>query len=161
MVILALWAAFLAAGAQVPSIPSPVKTYRLAGIVQGADFDLKALREIDSLPVPYPPGSGSQVSEIPLVRGKSLIFKFVAAYPGTSAEGGTAEFHDLLVLRIGCGDEILDAWQYTREWADAPSLDLNRMGRKGLVLKKGFDVASLGLVNAATGKAAGEEGLIE
>jgi hypothetical protein len=155
-----LLAASLAAAA--PVTPSPaVKTYRLAGIVQGADFDLRALGDIDALPVPHPPGSGSQVADIPLRRGKFLIFKYVATYAGTAAEAGEAEFHDLLALKVGCGDEILDAWQYTREWADAPSLDLNRMRTKGIVLRRGLSVGDLDLANAATGAAAGEEGVIE
>ncbi len=155
-----LWAAFLAAMAPVP--PSPVvKTYRLAGIVQAADFDLRALGHIDALPVPYPPGAGTQIAEIPLRRGKFLIFKYVAAYAGTAAEAGEAEFHDILALKIGCGDEILDAWQYTLEWADAPSLDLNRMRTKGIVLRRGLSVGDLDLANASTGAAAGEEGIID
>lgn len=133
----------------------------MAGIVQGADLDLQALRDIDSLPVPYPPGSRTQIGEIPLRPGKFLIYKFVAAYAGTTAEGGAAELHDLLVLKVGCGDEILDAWQYTLEWADTPSLDLNRMRKKGLLFKKGLEIGTLELANAATGAAAGEEGIIE
>ena len=161
MVIFILWAAVLAATAP-PASPSPeVKAYRLAGIVQGGDFDLRALDAINALPVPYPPGSRTPIAKLPTRRGKYLIYNFVAAYAGTSAEGGTAEFHDLLSLKVGCGDEILDAWQYTLEWADAPSLDLNRMRTKGVVLKKGLEVAALDLANAATGSAAGEKGVIE
>ncbi|HEX2694986.1 MAG TPA: hypothetical protein VHP61_04485 [Acidobacteriota bacterium] len=161
MGIFVLWAAILLATAP-PASPSPqVKTYRLAGIVQGGDFDLRAFRDIDSLPVPYPPGSKTQIGELPLRRGKFLIYKFVAAYAGTAAGGGAAEFHDLLALKVGCSDEILDAWQYTLEWADTPSLDLNRMRKKGLILKKGLEVGTLDLANAATGSVAGEEGVIE
>jgi hypothetical protein len=155
-----LWAAILAAAAPIPLVPA-VKTYRLAGIVQGADFDLRALGDIDALPVPHPAGAGSQIAEIPLRHGKFFIYKYIAAYAGTAAEAGEAEFHDLLALKIGCGDEILDAWQYTREWADAPSLDLNRMRAKGLVLRRGLSVGALDLANAATGAAAGEDGVIE
>ncbi len=160
MGIIVLLAALLAGAVQLPP-SSPAKTYRLAGIVRGADFDLRALRDIDALPVPHPPGSGSQIAELPLRRGRFLIYKYVAAYAGPAAEGGTKEFHDLLALKIGCGDEILDAWQYTREWADTPSLDLNRMRKKGLLLQRGLAVAALDLANAATGEAGGEEGVIE
>jgi hypothetical protein len=161
MGIFVLWAAILLRTAPLAA-PSPeVKTYRLAGIVQGADFNLETLRTIDFLPVPYPPGSRTQIGELPLRRGKFLIYKFVAAYAGTAAEGGVAEFHDLLALKIGCGDEILDAWQYTLEWTDTPSLDLNRMRKKGLVLKKGLEVGDLDLANASTGAVAGEAGVID
>jgi len=161
MGIFILWAAILATTVpRTPPLPEG-KAYRLAGIVQGADFDLGALGAIDSLPVPYPPGSRTQIGKLPIQRGKYLIYNFVAAYPGTAAGGGTAEFHDLLALKVGCGDEILDAWQYTLEWADTPSLDLNRMRKKGLVLKKGLEIEALDLANAATGSAAGEEGVID
>lgn len=162
MEIFILWAWALGAAASPPDIPpKAVKAYRLAAIVQGGDFDLRALRNIDSLPVPYPAGSRNQIGDLPLRRGKFLIYKFVAAYARTGAEGGAAEFHDILALKIGCGDEILDAWQYTLEWADTPSLDLNRMRKKGLVLKRGLEIANLDLANASTGSAAEEEGVIE
>ncbi len=161
MAIFILWAAILAATAPQASPLPVVKTYRLSGIVQGADFDLRTLGAIDSLPVPYPPGSRTQIGKLPLRRGKYLIYNFVAAYTGTAAEGGATEVHDLLALKVGCGDEILDAWQYTLEWADTPSLDLNRMRKKGLVLKKGLEVGALDLANAATGSAAQEEGVID
>jgi len=155
-----LLAATPAGRPQLPSGPA-AKTYVLKGIVQSADFDLEALRRIDALPVPYPPGSRTQIGDLPTRRGRYFIFKYVAAYPGVTAEGGAADLHDLLALKIGCGDAILDAWQYTLEWADSPSLDLNRMKNAGLVLRRGFDVGSLGLANASTGADAGETGVID
>ena len=160
-----LWAALglAAAPASPPGAGDrpAVKIYILKGIVQAADFDLKALRRIDALPVPYPPGSRTQIGDLPTKRGRYFIYKYVAAYAGTSAEGGPIEAHDLLALKVGCSDVILDAWHYTLEWADAPSLDLNRMRNAGLVLTRGFDVGSLGLANASTGADAGEVGVIE
>lgn len=142
--------------------PSPSgKVYRLSKIIQGGDFNERAMRKIDRLPLPYPDGGASQVADLPVKHGKFYIFKFLATYQAPSSQGQTAEFHDILMIKMGCGDEILDAYQYTLEWNDAPSLDLNRLGRKGLVLKAGFDVRELGLANALTGTEAGESGIID
>jgi len=139
----------------------PDKVYRLAKIIQGADFDARAMKKIDRLPLPYPSGSAFQIGDLPVKHGKFYIFKFLAAYRAPSSRGESTEFHDVLMIKLGCGDEILDAYQYTLEWADTPSLDLNRLGKNGLVLKAGFDVRELGLVNALTGTEAGEGGVID
>ncbi|MHB8095134.1 MAG: hypothetical protein ACYDH0_09340 [Candidatus Aminicenantales bacterium] len=141
--------------------PSSTKVYRLAKIIQGADFNGRAMKKIDRLPLPHPPGSASQVGDLPVKHGKFYIFKFQAAYRAPSSRGETAEFHDILMIKLGCGDEILDAYQYTLEWADTPSLDLNRLGTNGLILKAGFDVRELGLANVLTGTEAGEGGVID
>jgi hypothetical protein len=141
--------------------PSSTKVYRLVKIIQGADFNGRAIKKIDRLPLPYPSGSAFQVGDLPVKHGKFYIFKFLATYQAPSSRGETTEFHDILMIKLGCGDEILDAYQYTLEWADAPSLDLNRLGTSGLVLKAGFDVRELGLANVLDGTEAGEGGIID
>jgi hypothetical protein len=138
-----------------------IKIYRLVKIIQGGDFDRKAIAGIDSLPVPFPRGSSHQIGDLPTKFGKSFIYKFQAAYEGTSAEGGRVEFHDILMVKLGCDSDIVEGYQYTLEWADAPSLDLNRVTAKGILLADGVEIRDLRLVNVRSGEPSPEEGRIE
>jgi hypothetical protein len=139
----------------------PDKVYRLVKIIQGADFDTKKIARIDSLPVPYPRGGSHQIGDLPTKFGKSFIYKFQATYEGTSAEGGRAEFHDILMIKMGCDFDIAGGYQYTLEWADTPSLDLNKITAKGIPLADGVAIRDLQLVNIRTGEPAREDGRIE
>jgi hypothetical protein len=139
----------------------PVKIYRLVKIIQGGDFDRKAITGIDSLPVPFPRGSSHQIGDLPTKFGKSFIYKFQATYEGTSAEGSRVEFHDILMVKLGCDSDIVEGYQYTLEWADTPSLDLNKVTAKGILLADGVEIRDLRLVNVRTGEPSRDEGRIE
>ena len=136
------------------------KSYFLVKTMPEADFDYPLIWGIDSLPVPYPEAGVYQIGDIPMTIGKFTILKFIAVYSGRSSRGGPAEFHDLLAVKTDGQDRIRDAFQYTLEWADTPSLDLNRMRAAGLVLREGMCVRDLLLANARDNKEAGEDGIL-
>lgn len=159
--IIAIAAVRGSAGTGRESMDPPAKVYRLVKIIQGGDFDRKAIGRIDSLPVPYPKGSPHQIGDLPTKFGKSFIYKFQATYKGTASEGGEAEFHDILMVKLGCDSDILEGYQYTLEWADTPSLDLNKVAAAGIILADGVRISDLRLVNVRTGEPAREEGRIE
>lgn len=157
--ILAVNQGFLA---QEPEAASPpAKVYRLVKIIQGGDFDQRAIARIDSLPVPYPQGSPHQIGDLPTKFGKSFIYRFQATYKGMASEGGEAEFHDILMVKLGCNSDIIEGYQYTLEWADTPSMDLNKVTARGIILADGIEIRDLRLVNVQTGEPAGEDGRIE
>jgi hypothetical protein len=147
--------------AQTEERPPAGKVYKLVKIIQGGDFDRKAIGRIDLLAVPYPPESAHQIGDLPTKYGKSFIYKFQATYEGASPEGGRTEFHDILMVKLGCNGDILEGYQYTLEWADTPSLDLNSVSMRGVILENGLDIRRLGLINARTGEKSEEEGIIE
>jgi len=159
--ILAIAAVRDSAWTGTESMDPPAKLYKLVKIIQGGDFDRKAISRIDSLPVPYPQGSPHQVGDLPTKFGKSFIYKFQATYKGMASEGGEAEFHDILMVKLGCDSDIIEGYQYTLEWADTPSLDLNKVTAREILLADGIRISDLRLVNVRTGEPAPEEGRIE
>jgi len=125
-------------------------------IIHDADLDYHFLNNIDRITPPFPPGSRYQIGDIPTVKGRYIIYKYLIEYPGRSAESGAARFHDLLVIKTDSTGKILDAYHYTLEWADAPSLDLYQMKNKGIYLKPDLKLKDLGLINTITGRQLGE-----
>jgi hypothetical protein len=69
------------------------------------------------------------------VKGEYHVYVFVAAYQGRSYNGSRKDFHDLLILKTDKSRKILNAFQYTLEWAEMPfAWDLYRSGGNGLTL---------------------------
>jgi len=131
----------------IPALTAePNKAYKLSALTRQADLDYKMIKNIDSLPTPFPKGSNYQIGDLKTVKGKYLVYKFIAAYEGETAEG-TGYFHDLLVVKTNQAGEILDAYNYTLEWQDTPSLALYRATSTGQKLISGFDIGGLELVN--------------
>lgn len=124
----------------------PNKVYKLTSLTRQADLDYKMIKNLDSIPTPFPKGSNYQIGDLKTVKGKYLIYKFIAAYEGETAEGA-GYFHDLLVIKTSQTGEILDAYNYTLEWQDTPSLALYRATSTGQKLVSGFDISGLDLVN--------------
>jgi hypothetical protein len=120
--------------------------YRLIKVIRNADLDYGMLHNIDRIPPPYPEGSKYQIGDIGTVKGSYTVYKFVREYEGLS--GSTDEpapFHDLLVVKVDDAGVIVDAYKYTLEWTDSPSLALYRLGRKGVRFKEDMDVRELQL----------------
>jgi hypothetical protein len=139
--------------------PSPRKEYRLVQTHGRSEIDRGFLQKIDALTPPFPPGSPYQVGDVPVVAGRFTVHKFVALYRGKSAEG-EKDFHDLLVVETDDSGLILDAVHYTLEWTDLPTLDLYRLGAKGVTLRDGLRVLDLRLVNVRTKEPLADEGTI-
>jgi hypothetical protein len=128
-------------------LSGPDKAYRLEKFVQGGDFDLAKIEK------------GYVSGHIPVKRGPYLIYEFAATSSIPAPGGGTKERRDVLALKIGCSDEILDAWHYVPDAGGGFVLD--RMSRHGLIMARGLRVDDLGLVRVPTGEAADEHGAIE
>lgn len=121
--------------------------YRLIRVMKNADLDYAMLRDIDRITPPYPKGSPHQIGDIGTVQGAYTIYKYMREYEGLSASGGKpALFHDLLAVKVNDGGIIVDAYLYTLEWTDSPSLALYRLGRKGVRFREDLDVRELQLM---------------
>lgn len=116
---------------------------RPSEVITNADLDYQFLNNIDSITPPYPSGGKYQIGDLPTVKGKYTVHKYLVEYAGRSAEGGKSRFHDLIILKLDNDKKILDAYKYTLEWTDSPSLALYRTRTKGLYLKPGLKLKDL------------------
>jgi tetratricopeptide (TPR) repeat protein len=120
--------------------------YRLIKVIKNADLDYGMLNNIDRITPPFPEGSQYQIGDIGTVKGAYTVYKFVREYEGLSGSvDQPAHFHDLLAVKVDDAGVIVDAYKYTLEWTDSPSLALYRLGRKGVRFKEDMDVRELQL----------------
>ena len=89
------------------------------------------------------------------VRGQFTYYKFVATFKGLSFQEKVKDFHDILIIKADKSNKIVDAFQYTLEWAEPPcQYDLYRITAKDLELIDNLDISSLKLMRTNYG---GEE----
>jgi tetratricopeptide (TPR) repeat protein len=120
--------------------------YRLIKVIKNADLDYGMLNNIDRITPPFPEGSQYQIGDIGTVKGAYTVYKFMREYEGLSGSvDQPAHFHDLLAVKVDDAGVIVDAYKYTLEWTDSPSLALYRLGRKGVRFKEDMDVRELQL----------------
>jgi tetratricopeptide (TPR) repeat protein len=120
--------------------------YRLIKVIKNADLDYGMLHDIDRITPPFPEGGKYQIGDIGTVKGVYTVYKFMREYEGLSGSADKpAPFHDLLVVKVDGAGVIVDAYKYTLEWTDSPSLALYRLGRKGVRFKEDMDVRELQL----------------
>jgi hypothetical protein len=65
-------------------------------------------------------------------KGKYTVYIFIATFKAKSFDNTEKGFHDILVLKTNKKKQILEAFQYTLEWAEMPfSYDLYQATAKG------------------------------
>lgn len=136
-----------------------IKLYKLVKVSHNSDFDYDKLSNIDTLITPYPKDSNYQIGDLPTKRGKFTIYRFIAEYSGPSAEGGKI-FHDLLIVKTDKKGRITDAFHYTLEWQDSPSLCLYRLENKDVNFSNLTILKQLKLKNITTNKILKDDGAI-
>ncbi|MCB1157638.1 MAG: hypothetical protein H7A25_19590 [Leptospiraceae bacterium] len=123
--------------------------YQLFSIQTGRDFNYKLIEEIDSLPPPYPQQSSFQIGSLPVKKGEYFLFHFLRTHYGPVSYSKTPVLiHELLVLKTNKKKEILDAFHYTLDWQDSPSIRLYRMTIKGKKIKAGLHLKELKMKNS-------------
>jgi len=107
----------------VPGTSSPqTKEYKLTDKTIHADIDH---RLYTILLTSYRPASLTTRPFKP-VKGKFIVYRFIATYRGVSFTQQQKEFHDILIVKTDNRNKIITAFQYTLEWADSPEADLYR-----------------------------------
>lgn len=139
--------------------PKVVKLYKLVKVSHNSDFDYEKLSNIDALVPPYPKNSKYQIGDLPIKKGKFTIYRFMAEYPGQSAGNGK-KFHNLLIVKADRKGKITDAFHYTLEWQDSPSLCLYRLENKDVNLSNFTVLSQLKLKNMTTNKMLNDYGAI-
>ncbi len=123
--------------------------YRLTETLSDRDFDYAWLGDIDSVTPPYPANGNHQIGDLKTNSGEYTIYKFIREYRPESWPAESPEkLHDLLMIKADGQGNILDAYHYTLEWSDSPSLDLYGMSAKGLSLKRELTIADFEFKNS-------------
>jgi len=115
------------------------KEYKLISKTENADFNYKSLNLIDAART-----RETRRNVFNPVKGKNTVYVFTATYKGFSYDNTEKDFHDILIIKTDSKQKILDAYQYTLEWAEPPfSYDLYKASAKGLMLINQLPIESL------------------
>jgi len=128
--------------------PTQAKIYQLFDVIDKADIDPAFMSDIDNVPVPYPSNSAFQIGDFPVRSGKYTIYKFLATYWGdVSISTQKQIIYDLLLIKTNNKHEILEAYQYTLNWTDSPSIDLYYAQNLKMKLAAQLNISNLALAN--------------
>jgi hypothetical protein len=75
------------------------------------------------------------------IKGKYIVHRFIAKFIGMSFTNKQKEFHDLLIVKTDNKNEIIEAYQYTLEWADSPDVDLYKSSCHKLYLTDNMSIS--------------------
>lgn len=121
------------------------KIYKLKKKAINSDFNYSKLNDIDGnlkdtlnlrnlMPIFEP------------ISGHYNYYQFIATFKGHSFQEVDKDFHDILIIKTDNENKIIDAYQYTLEWAEPPlQFDLYKSDIKNLTLKTDLDISSLKL----------------
>ena len=125
------------------TVLSEKKIYRLKKNTINSNFNYFQLNNIDSYL-----GDWHNLGQIfEPVDGRHNFYKFMATFKGESYAGTIKDFHDILIIKTDSENKILDAYQYTTEWAEPPcQYDVYRGSVNDLVLTDNFDISALKLI---------------
>lgn len=126
---------------------NPMPIYQLKEVYKNKNFDYKWIKEIDNIEIPYPKDGSYQIADLKLKKGNYTILKFISSQWGAvSYSDKPVLIHEVLWLKIDNELNILDAYHYTLEWQDTPSIRLYRMKQSvETKLKHPFDIKQLKL----------------
>lgn len=139
---------------------TPHKEYQLIKHESDANFNMNALNIfMETGEIPKHLNSIKAIFEA--VPGNDTYYQFMAAYQGESFTGQTKIFHDILIIKTDKSGIILDAFQYTLEWAEPPlDYDLYRSTQHAVKLKDGLDLSLLKFKNPADNRVLTENGAV-
>jgi hypothetical protein len=108
-----------------------------------SDFDYTKLDNIDNY---------KKAESFEPVNGKYTYYQFIATFKGQAyvAPGDSGEriktFHDILIIKTNENNEVVDAYQFTLEWAERPfQYDVYKSKTENLVLADNLDIKLLKL----------------
>jgi hypothetical protein len=114
------------------------KVYELYDKTPMADI---SYMKLDSLNTTSSRGMKLLESVFKPAKGNYTVYRFIATFKGESVTGGEKEFHDLLIVKTDKTGKILDALQYTLEWAEPPmEFDLYKAHCENVYLVDGLSI---------------------
>ena len=121
------------------TILNELKVYRLKKRTTNSDFDYSKLNNLDK-------NLGDTLNLKPAfepIIGNFNYYQFIATYKGHSVREIDTDFHDILIIKTDNKNKIIDAFQYTLEWAEMPcQYDLFKSSSKGLTLTDNLEITS-------------------
>jgi hypothetical protein len=129
--------------------PDGPKRYILEKAADNADFNYGRLHDIDS-PVVDTRTVKQMMAAFEPVAGRHKYYRFIATYTGEAynADGPPLKktFHDILIVKTDPDNTIIDAYQYTLEWAEPPlKHDLFGNPAQHITLSDAMDISVLKL----------------
>ncbi len=121
--------------------------YVLQKQAKNADFNYSKLNAIDE----NIKGAINTKNLMPVfepISGTFNYYQFLATFKGKAYNGGEAttikDFHDILIIKTDQNNKIIDAYQYTLEWAEPPlQYDLYRSSAKNILLADNLNIKQL------------------
>jgi hypothetical protein len=115
------------------------KQYKLFNKTINADINQRAILLIDTMKTMQTTRNAFNP-----VKGKYTVYVFIATFKGLSYRNIEKEFHDIIVLKTDKKQKVLDAYQYTLEWAEMPiTSDLYKASAKKVTLTNGLLIEQL------------------
>jgi hypothetical protein len=112
------------------SLFAQLKEYKLVSKTSNADLSQRAIFSIDTTKI-----RETRQNVFNPTKGNYTVYMFIATFKGQSFDNTEKDFHDILVLKTDKKKQILEAYQYTLEWAEMPfSYDLYQATAKGVAL---------------------------
>ncbi|HEV8506060.1 MAG TPA: hypothetical protein VGQ53_11690 [Chitinophagaceae bacterium] len=123
------------------------KIYILKKQTTNSDFNYTKLNDIDGN-IKDTLNIINSISIFEPTNGQFLYYQFLSTFigEGYNSDGPPIlkEFHDILIIKTDKNNIILDAFQYTLEWAERPlQYDLFKSSAKGVVLTNNLDINHL------------------
>ena len=119
------------------------KIYILKKKAINADFNYSGLNDMES----YIMDTLKTANVMPIfepINGQFDYYQFIATFKGESYEGGIKDFHDILIVKTDKENKIIDAFQYTLEWAELPfQYDLFKSSVNNVILTNDLDIKLL------------------
>ena len=118
--------------------PAQEKVYELYDKTPMADI---SYMKLDSLTTGSSRGLKLLENVFKPAKGSYTVYRFIATYKGESFTGKEKEFHDLLIVKTDKSGKIIDALQYTLEWAEPPmDFDLYKAHCENVFLIDGMSI---------------------
>lgn len=119
------------------------KNYLVVDSSYNSDFNYKMLNAMDSLIEASRKWPDADRFFLP-VPGKYKYYRFNARFKGVSYDNSIKDFNDVLIIKTDSVNTIIDAYQYTLEWAEYPfTTDLYRISNNAVRLVDKLNVDSL------------------
>ncbi|WP_159778982.1 hypothetical protein [Flavobacterium sp. 9AF] len=130
------------------------KRYILKKQATHADFDYSKLEDIDGYLGLFKKPK-KIIAAFEPVKGKYNYYQFMATYKGSSYNDGKGsvikDFNDILIIKTNDENQIVDAYQYTLEWAEPPfQYDVFKSSAKNIKLTDNLDIEKLQLKRTNT-----------
>lgn len=125
------------------------KLYILKKQTKNSDFDYSKLDNIDADFGLFKKPK-KIITAFEPVNGKYNYYQFIATIKGNSYNDGSGniikDFNDILIIKTNDENKIIDAYQYTLEWAETPfQYDVFKLTAKNLILLDTFKIENLKL----------------